>query len=1016
MRARCRKTSERQVYRTIDHQDGIFYLQIRYSLDIMKASLAQILLVIVAMISWTAVARIPTDEELRQAIDLAKERLEQRTKALSGGDNMPVPTSVQLKLGTIHRSTPMSVELSQCAWVLENVAEHFMGSEYNVSFEALTRIESTNLTSMCDVTSMKPVTCDPPAIPEFRSADGRCNNRAHPLWGSAEQPQKRLLPSEYSDGFTVPRMTARSGASLPSARLVSATLHEDFRKTSSVNSYMVMQFGQFLDHDITLTPNFQEEGLVCECGSQDDRCFNIPVPTDDEDFASEPCITFARSRSSPNEGCRMGPRQQINQITAFIDASNVYGSSEEEMEVLRDMDKHEEMRGPNLALGRPTQQSSVAFGGVPERAVDGNTNAVYSSRSCTHTENTDNNWWYVDLGSSHYIDEVVIFNRQDCCTERLNSFQLHVGDSPDVASNPSCGGNHVVTRGQETIPVDCGGRQGRYVGVFLPTRQPLTLCEVQVYEEEGLCPLGYTRYRRNCFKATQTAKDFDSAAASCAEDGGILATPKDNDTNTFLVHLKNQVSTEVPFWFGLSDRHVEGEWRWEDGTLLQDGAFTNWLPGEPEISGREDCVNFLAGTGSKWNDVPCRRRRGYICQVELIPKSPRGLLKSRPNPTDSEKKELLPGAMAEEFEMGCPEHESDGTETCSQAGDVRVNEQPGLTSMHTVFLREHNRIARQLSTLNPLWNEDRVFLETRKIIGALMQKIVYGEDLPNVLGPDAMAKFNLSLTENGFYHGYDENANPTISNAFSTAAYRFGHSLVDEKFTRATPDYAPGAKCPIQLAMSFFNPSHIFDNDQGGPDSIIRGLVSQASGLFDRFMVSDLTKHLFADPPGSVGLDLAALNIQRGRDHGLPGYNAWRERCGLSRAHGFDDLEAEIPDWVTRHRLSSVYTDVDDIDLFAGGLAEKSVPGGVVGPTFACLIGLQFQELRVGDRFWFENSGQFTTDQLAEIKNTTLARILCDNTDGTTHMQPDVFRLPRAGNDMVACSALHQIDLTKWQV
>ncbi|XP_078669493.1 chorion peroxidase-like isoform X1 [Branchiostoma floridae x Branchiostoma belcheri] len=982
----------------------------------LPSRLFQILLLISAVTPWTVVARSPTDEELQRVITLAKANLEQRTKALFGGDTLRTESSTQHKLRVVHNSTPMSVELSQCAWVLEDVAEQFMSSQYNMSFEALTKVASTNLTSICDVTSMKPITCDPPGIPEFRSADGRCNNRVHPLWGSAEQPQKRLLPSEYSDGFKVPRTTAQNGAPLPSARLVSSTLHEDFRKTSSVNTYMVMQFGQFLDHDITLTPNFQEEGLVCECDSQDDRCFNIPISTDDEDFSSASCIPFARSRSSPNEGCRMGPRQQVNQITAFVDASNVYGSSEEEMEALRDMEKPEEMRGPNLALGRPTQQSSVGFGGVPERAVDGDTNGVYSSRSCTHTIKDINNWWYVDLGSSHYIDEVVIFNRQDCCSERLNSFRLHVGDSTVVASNPSCGGDHVVTRGQETVTVDCGGRQGRYVGVFLPTLEPLTLCEVQVYEAQGMCPPGYTRHRRSCFKATQTAKDFDSAAASCAEDGGILATPKDNDTNTFLVELKNQVSTEVPFWFGLSDRHVEGEWRWEDGTILQDGDFTNWLPGEPEISGREDCVNFLAGTGAEWNDVPCRRRRGYICQAGMISQSPRGLLKSRPNPTDSEKKELLPGAIAEEFEMGCPEHESPGEETCSQAGDVRVNEQPGLTSMHTVFLREHNRIARQLSVLNPLWNNDRVFLETRKIVGGLMQKIVYGEDLPSVLGPEVMVKFNLSLTDDGFYHGYDENANPTISNAFSTAAYRFGHSLVDEQFTRATPDYAPGSKCPIQLALSFFNPSHIFNNDQGGPDSIIRGLTSQPSGRFDRFMVSSLTQQLFADPPGTVGLDLAALNIQRGRDHGLPGYNAWRERCGLPRAHGFDDLEAEIPDWVTRHRLSSVYTDVDDIDLFAGGLAEKSMAGGVVGPTFACLIATQFRDLRMGDRFWFENSRQFTQDQLAEIKSTTLARILCDNTDDTTHMQPDVFTLPRPGNERVACSDLHQIDLTKWQV
>ncbi|XP_019615202.1 PREDICTED: LOW QUALITY PROTEIN: C-reactive protein-like, partial [Branchiostoma belcheri] len=85
-----------------------------------------------------------------------------------------------------------------------------------------------------------------------------------------------------------------------------------------------------------LTPNFQEEGLVCSCDSEDEHCFNINVPSDDPDFAGRPCLPFARSLSSPNEGCHLGRRQQLNQITAFVDASNVYGSSDEEIEELRE--------------------------------------------------------------------------------------------------------------------------------------------------------------------------------------------------------------------------------------------------------------------------------------------------------------------------------------------------------------------------------------------------------------------------------------------------------------------------------------------------------------------------------------------------------------------------------------------------------------------------------------------------------------------------------------------------------
>jgi len=252
--------------------------------------------------------------------------------------------------------------------------------------------------------------------------------------------------------------------------------------------------------------------------------------------------------------------------------------------------------------------------------------------------------------------------------------------------------------------------------------------------------------------------------------------------------------------------------------------------------------------------------------------------------------------------------ESTGNQTCSAAGDIRVNEQPGLTSMHTAFLREHNRIARGLSRINPSWDDDRVFYETRKIVGALMQKITYGEDLPHVLGPAAMTRFHLTLTQSGFFSGYDPNVNPTISNVFATAAYRFGHSLVNNFFNRFDPDFTQGSTCPIQLAFAFFNPSHIFDNAQGGPDSILRGLTAQPHQDFDRFMVSGLTKRLFAVPAGSdKGLDLAALNIQRGRDHGLPGYNAWRVLCGLPKANSFDELAFEIPDCFTRKRLENLY-------------------------------------------------------------------------------------------------------------
>ena len=92
----------------------------------------------------------------------------------------------------------------------------------------------------------------------------------------------------------------------------------------------------------------------------------------------------------------------------------------------------------------------------------------------------------------------------------------------------------------------------------------------------------------------------------------------------------------------------------------------------------------------------------------------------------------------------------------------------------------------------------------------------------------------------------------------------------------------------------------------------------------------------------------------------------------------------------------SLLLSFQDIDLFIAGSSEKVLPGAIVGPTFACIIGEQFRRIKEGDRFWYENpnqAGSFTPQQLAEIKKTTLSRVLCDNSN-IEIMQPNAFLLP----------------------
>lgn len=166
------------------------------------------------------------------------------------------------------------------------------------------------------------------------------------------------------------------------------------------------------------------------------------------------------------------------------------------------------------------------------------------------------------------------------------------------------------------------------------------------------------------------------------------------------------------------------------------------------------------------------------------------------------------------------------------------------------------------------------------------------------------------------------------------------------------------------------------------------------------------------------GNDLAAVNIQRGRDHGIPSYTQWREPCGLTPIRDWKDFEKIVGPSSTR-RIQQGYSHVDDVDLFVGGLAERPVVGGLVGPVFACVIAQQFSNLRKGDRFWYENNGfesSFTPAQLQSIRQVLLSQVVC-RTLGDGTLQPHVF-LPHdiESNERVVCGtgSLTPIDLKPW--
>ncbi|KAL7647414.1 UNVERIFIED_CONTAM: hypothetical protein RMT77_001010 [Armadillidium vulgare] len=309
------------------------------------------------------------------------------------------------------------------------------------------------------------------------------------------------------------------------------------------------------------------------------------------------------------------------------------------------------------------------------------------------------------------------------------------------------------------------------------------------------------------------------------------------------------------------------------------------------------------------------------------------------------------------------------------AGDHRVEHQPALTSLHTVLVRLHNKLANKL----PCGDDETTFQIARKIVGALVQQFTFNEFLPIVLGPDLMDEYDLTLKPatsyfNTFNYGYDPNLRADAPNVFATAAFRFGHSLVPNEFHLTTGT--------IKLEEVFEN-HFVTTNPHSHPSHFLSNVIIQDSEPMDHIIVDALINKLLALPPFGYGSDLHARNIKRGRDHGIPGYIFWFNRCAEKHQkpliETFEDLCNYMPNSVV-DTFKELYENVEDIDLFPAGIAEFEVPGGLIGPTFACIIAEQFYHIKYGDRFWFENPGVFTLKQVQSIRETKLASIICDFT------------------------------------
>jgi hypothetical protein len=306
------------------------------------------------------------------------------------------------------------------------------------------------------------------------------------------------------------------------------------------------------------------------------------------------------------------------------------------------------------------------------------------------------------------------------------------------------------------------------------------------------------------------------------------------------------------------------------------------------------------------------------------------------------------------------------------AGDSRASENPLLATMHTLFVREHNRQCKLLATKHPDWTDEQLYQHARKIISGFIQSIVYDEWLPAM---------GVQLPS---YSGYNPEVNPQMFNVFTGAAFRMGHTLLSSNLMRLDNQGNVIPQGHMTLQDAFFNPYAI--QETGGIEPFLKGMAVQPQQKFDSKVIGDVRNFLFGQP-GFGGLDLVSININRGRERGLPDFNTVRENFGLAPYNFFQQINSSAAVFT---RLLTLYTNINDIDPWVGMLAERTAPGSIFGQTLNEIFRQQFSAVRDGDRFYYWNDPVLTEVEKNYIHNTTLRDIVMYNTD-INLMQDNVF-------------------------
>ena len=358
-----------------------------------------------------------------------------------------------------------------------------------------------------------------------------------------------------------------------------------------------------------------------------------------------------------------------------------------------------------------------------------------------------------------------------------------------------------------------------------------------------------------------------------------------------------------------------------------------------------------------------------------------------------------------------------------------------LFSAETLWLRNHNWLADGLARECSHWDDERLFQEARRINIAMYQHIVYDEYLPTLVGHKMAKKYDLLPLKRGYYTKYDRTLYPQISAEFAAAAFRL-HTLVNHENCYAD------AKLQIVGCVDAQENTVTSRDSCESLDYVLRGLVARA-GYEQTPQVNFALNNALLKQHDS----LAVRDIQRGRDFGIPSYNEYRSLVGIKKATAFSEMK-NIPKRV-REQLERVYADVNDIDLWTGGMSEMALDDAVLGRTISsmsaffpislkcieqgnalllfcfvsycviiAIIARQFRDLKKGDRFFYENghkrATRFKLSQLDELRDTYMAYVICQNVKVEVIPKNPFVIADDELNPILRCQDLKQFNFKLW--